>query len=148
MDIFVKHILQTGTITQDKPPRNRLADVVNIVKNLNAENAELMDRVNELSLKVEHLEETNRRLNDRLIKFETIQKADMASIRTVIELMRKELEVYEINKKNENSNSKQIFSSHYLNRISKLISPEHVTTMKNQKFDIFYGLKIINQFIY
>ena len=99
MDIFVKHILQTGTITQDKPPRNRLADVVNIVKNLNAENAELMDRVNELSLKVEHLEETNRRLNDRLIKFETIQKADMASIRTVIELMRKELEVYETNKK-------------------------------------------------
>ncbi|OTF69024.1 hypothetical protein BLA29_010692 [Euroglyphus maynei] len=96
MDIFVKHILQTGTITQDKPQRNRLADVVNIVKNLNAENADLMDRVNELSLKVETLEETNRRLNDRLIKFETIQKADMASIRTVIELMRKELENFKI----------------------------------------------------
>lgn len=77
---------------QDKP-KNRLADVVNIVKNLNAENAELMDRVNELTDKVEQLEEGNRRLNDKLHKYETIQKADMASIRTVIELMRKELEV-------------------------------------------------------
>ena len=67
--------------------------MVNIVKNLNAENAELMDRVNELTEKVEQLEESNRRLNDKLNKYETIQKADMASIRTVIELMRKELEV-------------------------------------------------------
>lgn len=52
-----------------------------------------MDRVNELTDKVEQLEEGNRRLNDKLHKYETIQKADMASIRTVIELMRKELEV-------------------------------------------------------
>lgn len=66
---------------------------MNIVKNLNAENAELMDRVNELTEKVEALEESNRRLNDKLSKHETIQKADIASIRTVIELMRKELEV-------------------------------------------------------
>jgi len=66
---------------------------VNIVKNLNAENAELMDRVNELSDKVEQLEESNRRLSDKLNKYETIQKADIASIKTVIELMRKELEV-------------------------------------------------------
>lgn len=66
---------------------------MNIVKNLNAENAELMDRVNELTEKVEALEESNRRLNDKLSKHETVQKADIASIRTVIELMRKELEV-------------------------------------------------------
>lgn len=109
MDIFLKHILQTGTITQvaitscpwghkltsivqDKP-KNRLADVVNIVKNLNAENAELMDRVNELTEKVEHLEISNRKLTEKLAKMETIQKADIASIRTVIELMRRELEV-------------------------------------------------------
>ena len=77
---------------QDKP-KNRLADIVNIVKNLNAENAELMDRVNELTEKVEQLEENNRRLGEKLNKYETIQKADIASIRTVIELMRKELEV-------------------------------------------------------
>lgn len=70
-----------------------MADVVNIVKNLNAENAELMDRVNELNDKVEALEDSNRRLTDKLAKYETIQKADIASIRTVIELMRKELEV-------------------------------------------------------
>lgn len=67
--------------------------MVNIVKNLNAENAELMDRVNELNDKVEALEDSNRRLTDKLAKYETIQKADIASIRTVIELMRKELEV-------------------------------------------------------
>lgn len=67
--------------------------MVNIVKNLNAENAELMDRVNELTEKVEHLEDSNRKLSDKLNKFETIQKADIASIRTVIELMRRELEV-------------------------------------------------------
>lgn len=67
--------------------------MVNIVKNLNAENAELMDRVNELSEKVDKLEQTNRKLSDRVNKYETIQKADIASIRTVIELMRKELEV-------------------------------------------------------
>lgn len=79
-------------INQDKP-KNRLPDLINIVKNLNAENADLMERVNDLSFKVEHLEEVNRKLNEKLIKYETIQKADMASIRTVIELMRKELEV-------------------------------------------------------
>ena len=67
--------------------------MVNIVKNLNSENAELMDRVNELTEKVEHLEDSNRKLSDKLNKFETIQKADIASIRTVIELMRRELEV-------------------------------------------------------
>lgn len=66
---------------------------MNIVKNLNAENAELMDRVNELNVKVEQLETSNKKLNDRLAKYETIEKADIASIRTVIELMRKELEV-------------------------------------------------------
>lgn len=66
---------------------------MNIVKNLNAENAELMDRVNELTEKVEQLEQSNRKLNEKLNKYETIQKADIASIRTVIELMRKELEV-------------------------------------------------------
>ncbi|KAJ6219402.1 hypothetical protein RDWZM_005214 [Blomia tropicalis] len=95
MDIFLKNLLQTGTITQDKP-KNRLADVVNIVKNLNAENAELMDRVNELSEKVDKLEQTNRKLSDRVNKYETIQKADIASIRTVIELMRKELENFKL----------------------------------------------------
>ena len=52
-----------------------------------------MDRVNELTEKVEHLEDSNRKLSDKLNKFETIQKADIASIRTVIELMRRELEV-------------------------------------------------------
>lgn len=66
------------------------------MKNLNAENADLMERVNDLSFKVEHLEDVNRKLNEKLIKYETIQKADMASIRTVIELMRKELEVSSI----------------------------------------------------
>ena len=92
MDIFLKNALQNGTITQDKP-KNRLADVVNIVKNLNAENAELMDRVNELATKVDVLEEQNRKLTDRVLKFESLQKADVASTRAVIELMRKELEV-------------------------------------------------------
>lgn len=77
---------------KDKP-KNRLADVVNIVKNLNAENAELMDRVNEFSDKVEQLEETNIKLVERLNKFEAVHRAEMTSIRTVIELMRKELEV-------------------------------------------------------
>ena len=72
--------------------------MVNIVKNLNAENAELLDRVNELTGKVEVLEESNRRLSDRINKFETIQKADIASIRTVIELLRKELEVGSVNR--------------------------------------------------
>ena len=52
-----------------------------------------MDRVNELTEKVEALEESNRRLTEKLSKHETVQKADIASIRTVIELMRKELEV-------------------------------------------------------
>ncbi|KAH9401295.1 TNF receptor-associated factor 4 [Tyrophagus putrescentiae] len=95
MDIFLKNALQNGTITQDKP-KNRLNDIVNIVKNLNAENAELMDRVNELTEKVEALEESNRRLTEKLSKHETVQKADIASIRTVIELMRKELENFKL----------------------------------------------------
>ncbi len=63
------------------------------MKNLNSENAELTERVNELTEKVETLQSSNKTLMEQLVKLETIQKADIASMRTLIEVMRKELEV-------------------------------------------------------
>ena len=63
------------------------------MKNLNGENAELTDRVNELTERVESLEANNKTLTEQLAKLETIQKADIASMKTLIEVLRKELEV-------------------------------------------------------
>jgi CHASE3 domain sensor protein len=63
------------------------------VKNLNSEYAEMTDRVNELTEKVETLQSSNKTLMEQLVKLETVQKADIASMRTLIEVMRKELEV-------------------------------------------------------
>ncbi len=63
------------------------------MKNLNSENAELTERVNELTEKVETLQSSNKTLMEQLVKLETVQKADIASMRTLIEVMRKELEV-------------------------------------------------------
>ncbi|XP_054164621.1 TNF receptor-associated factor 4-like [Oppia nitens] len=96
MDIVIKHILQSNTPNGGQA-KNRLADVVQIVKNLNTENSELTDRANELSERVEALETTNKSLTEQLTKLETIQKADIASMRTVIELLRKELEEFKTN---------------------------------------------------
>lgn len=67
--------------------------MVQIVKNLHNENAELTDRVNELTERVETLETTNKTLTEQLAKLEAIQKADIASMRTLIEVLRTELEV-------------------------------------------------------
>ncbi|CAG2104050.1 unnamed protein product [Medioppia subpectinata] len=93
MDIILKYILQNNNINgqQDKS-KNRMADVVQIVKNLNSENSELTDRVNELCERVESLEATNKTLTEQLTKLETIEKADIASMRTLIEVLRTELE--------------------------------------------------------
>ncbi len=63
------------------------------MKNLNSEYAEMTDRVNELTEKVETLQSSNKTLMEQLVKLETVQKADIASMRTLIEVMRKELEV-------------------------------------------------------
>ncbi len=53
----------------------------------------MTDRVNELTEKVETLQSSNKTLMEQLVKLETVQKADIASMRTLIEVMRKELEV-------------------------------------------------------
>ncbi|CAG2171733.1 unnamed protein product [Oppiella nova] len=130
MDIILKYILQNNNINGQDKSKNRMADVVQIVKNLNSENSELTDRVNELSERVESLETTNKSLTEQLTKLETIQKADIASMRTLIEVLRKELEVIEAFKK--------AFPSY--DPTSKLMFRNNEKKTKNQKFESVFRL--------
>jgi len=60
---------------------------------LNNENELLKERTNELTEKVESLASGNKALKDQLNKLETTHKADMASMKTLVEVLRKEIEV-------------------------------------------------------
>jgi len=57
----------------------------------------MKERINELTEKVGSLENGNKTLRDQLCKIENTHRADVASLKTLVEVLRKEIEDLRVN---------------------------------------------------